>query len=219
MERDPAHKKRLGDNIMTETEKESDESVIARIDEVLDLSYNLPEYSESVYLYNAEWGGADKILQLEKQFDDEQVFDDDFDIFWKYYIKNMVEFDTKANFNKKRYQKFQFSAIIFALVTPQIISFISLLDWNSLGISNLLIYIIPIPLTFLTALFVSILSLKKYEQLFMNYRLCCEKLKNASYKFQFSSNPDKLDRKNEFIKHVIQIIEEQLARYEGIYAN
>ena len=204
---------------MSEPEKEIGEPSIETVDNLLDLNYKTPEYSESAYLYNAEWGGADRILEIEKQFDENgQIYDRDFDEFWRFYIKNMVDFDTKANLNKKKFQEFQFIAILFTIITPQIISFISLLDWNSLGIPNLLVYIIPIPMTFLTALFVSILSLKKYEQLFMNYRLSCEKLKSASYKFQFSGISDKLDRKNEFIKHVIQIIEEQLAGYEGIYA-
>ncbi len=204
---------------MAETANKTGETAIDKIDEVMDLKYDLPEYGESAYLYNAEWGGADKILQIEKQFDDKkQVFDDDFDVFWKFFIKNMVDFDAKANFNKKRYQRFQFSAVLFTIITPQIISFISLLDWESIGIPNLLIYLIPILMTFLTALFVSILSLKKYEQLFMNYRSSCERLKSASYKFQFSSVSDKLERKNEFIKHVFQIVEEQLAGYEGIYS-
>jgi hypothetical protein len=204
---------------MAETANKTGETAIDKIDEVLDLKYDLPEYGESAYLYNAEWGGADKILQIEKQFDEKkQVFDSDFDVFWKFFIKNMVDFDAKANFNKKRYQRFQFSAALFTIITPQIISFISLLDWESIGIPNLLIYLIPILMTFLTALFVSILSLKKYEQLFMNYRSSCERLKSASYKFQFSSVSDKLERKNEFIKHVFQIVEEQLAGYEGIYS-
>jgi hypothetical protein len=205
---------------MSEKENDIEEPSTEMVETVLDLNYKTPEYGESAYLYNAEWGGVDRILEIEKKFDENnQIYAGDFDRFWRYFIKNMVDFDTKANQNKKKYQELQFIAILFTIITPQIISFISLLDWNSLGISNLLIYIIPIPMTFLTALFVSVLSLKKYEQLFMNYRLSCEKLKSATYKFQFSSNPDPLDRKNEFIKHVIQIIEEQLAGYEGIYSN
>ncbi len=192
---------------------------IDKADEMLDLKYDLPEYSDSAYLYNAEWGGADKILQIEKQFDEKgQVFDANFDVFWKFFIKNLVDFDTKANAYKKKYQKIQFLAILFTIITPQIISFMSMLDWGSLGASNLLVLLIPIPVTFLTALFVSILSLKKYEQLFMNYRSACEKLKSASYKFQFSSISDKQERKTEFMRHVILIIEEHLAGHEAIFA-
>lgn len=205
---------------MTETPNVITKSELDKIDEILDLNYKMPEYSESEYLYNAEYGGADKILQIEKRIDDKTkpILDEDFDVFWRFYIKNLVDFDSKANFNKKKYQQFQFIAILFTIITPQIISYMSLLDWGSLGLTNILLYIIPISLTFLTALFVSILSLKKYEQLFMNYRMSCEKLKSASYKFQFSKMSSLLERKNEFIKHIIQIVEEQLAGYEGIYA-
>ncbi|MBN2149812.1 MAG: DUF4231 domain-containing protein [Candidatus Lokiarchaeota archaeon] len=192
---------------------------IDKLDETLDLNYTLPEYNESAYLYNAEWGGADKILQIEKQFDEQgRVFDADFDVFWRYYIKNLVDFDAKANAAKRRYQKLQFFAIVFTIITPQVISFMSMLDWGSIGGSNLLVLLVAIPVTFLTALLVSILSLKKYEQLFTNYRSACEKLKSASYKFQFSAISDKKERKNEFMKHVIQIIEEHLAGFEGIFA-
>jgi hypothetical protein len=94
----------------------------------------------------------------------------------------------------------------------------SLLDWEILGISKVLVYFIPMALTFITALFVSILGLKKYEQLFTNYRSSCEKLKSASFAFQFHNLSDNTERKNEFIKRVIQIVEEHLAGYEAIFA-
>lgn len=205
---------------MSEKLEEIKDTDLKKIDQILDLDYKSPEYSESEYLYNAEWGGADKILQIEKQFDDKinPVFDKEFDVFWKFYIKNLVDFDTKANMNKKKYQQLQFIAILFTIITPQIISYMSLLDWGSIGLTSALTFLIPIPLTFITALFVSILSLKKYEQLFMNYRSSCEKLKSASFKFQFNDDPSNVERKNDFIKHVIQIVEEHLAGYEGIFA-
>jgi hypothetical protein len=57
---------------MSEQEDNKKESMLEKIDTLLDLNYKLPEYNESEYLYNAECVGADKILQIEKQFDNKQ---------------------------------------------------------------------------------------------------------------------------------------------------
>lgn len=191
----------------------------AKLDKILDLDYDKEEYKNSEYLYRADWGGVDKIVEIEEQYvDDEEVWDDDFDTFWKFYVKNLVEFDTKANLNKEKFQKWQFVSIIFTLITPQIISFLALIDWGNAARSTIVIAVVPLILTFLSALFVSFLAVRKFEPLFMNYRQACEKLKNAAFILQSFETDDPLLKKRAFIREVIRIVEEQHAGFEGIFA-
>ena len=190
--------------------------------EYLDLKYDEKEYSDSKYLwyYNAEsgWHGIDEIKSIEQKYENskEILFDKEFAVFWEFYKNNLVQFDVKANNYKEGYKRMQKFSVFFTLLLPQIISFFALIDWEAYNISTLIPLLIPIPLSFIAAFLLSLLSLKKYENLFMNYRTSCEKLKRAAFDFQF--NPDvPEERREKFIEDVLELIKQQLSEYEGIF--
>jgi hypothetical protein len=203
------------------TTEEKSKDTSSNMDKLLDLSYNLPEYEDSKYLYFEEWGGVDKILKIEKEYDEptNPIYDNNFELFWKYYVKNMVDFDSKANIFKKKFEKVQIISILFTMLVPQIITFIAMMDWSTMGNALSIILTIPIPLSFLAAFFISFLELKKFEQLFRNYRTSCEQLKSAAFRFQFNTSSKKEIRKKEFIRDVITTIETYHVGFEGIFTS
>ena len=190
--------------------------------EFLDLDYTNEEYDASRYLWDfdedAGMHGVDEIKFIEDKYGspDKSLFDDEFNVFWGFFKKNLVDFDSKANHFKQKYQKMQKYTVFFTLTLPQIITFIALIDWGSYGLSYLIPLLLPIPLSFLMAFFLSYISLKKYEQMFMNYRASCERLKRSVFHFQFSQKTGEA-RKREFIREVLNLVNQQVSEFEGIF--
>ncbi|MHA1341445.1 MAG: DUF4231 domain-containing protein [Promethearchaeota archaeon] len=193
------------------------------VKEIIDLDYKKEEYKESEYLHRADWGGLNKIIEIEKKFADEnqkKIYESDrFKTIWDFYLKNVIDFDSKANRYKRLYQIYRFISIVLTVATPQLITFFSILNLTgtNTAITFLFTAIIPIILTFISAFFINLLNVRKYEPLFMNFRITCEKLKSAGFEFLFVDKSNLEEEIQKFIEKVIGILEQQYASYEGIF--